>query len=115
MKILPHLLHLKVPEEIIGVTYHQEKPIEKIVLAVRNDKFPFIDTKPLHETQKNCNEPQYQMEGYKTISIECRCNHELISTLYSFGDEIIVLSPETIRNEIINTIEKQRSLYRLKW
>ena len=98
-------------EEIIGITYRKENPVEKIVLAVRNDMFPYIDTKPLHETQKNCTDSIYQMEGYKTISIECRYNYELLSKLYSYGDELVVLAPESLKNKVVDRLNKQYALY----
>lgn len=100
-------------EEIIGITYIKENPVEEIIIAVRNDAYPYIDTKPLHETQKKCNDSEYQIDGYKTISIECRDNHELISRLCSYGDELIVLAPKKIRNEIIEILKKQQKLYSL--
>ena len=100
-------------EEIIGITYKEKNPIEKIILAVRDDAYPYIDTKPLHETQKKCTDSQHQIDGYKTISIECRDNHELISKLCSYGDALIVLAPEGIRNEIVEILKKQQLLYGL--
>ena len=100
-------------EEIIGITYIEDNPVEKIVLAVRNEAYPYIDTKPLHETQKKCFDQQYQIDGYKTISIECRDNHELISKLCSYGDDLIVLAPKSIRNEIVEILKKQQKLYGL--
>lgn len=100
-------------EEIIGITYKEKNPVEKIILAVRNDAYPYIDTKPLHETQKKCIDPQYQIDGYKTISIECRDNHELISKLCSYGDDLIVLAPEGIRDEIVEILKKQQKIYGL--
>lgn len=100
-------------EEIIGITYKEKNPVEKIIIAVRNDAFPYIDTKPLHETQTKCTDPQYQIDGYKTIFIKCRDNHELISKLCSYGDDLIVLAPEGIRNEIVEILKKQWKSYRL--
>ena len=100
-------------EEIIGVTYYADNPIEKIILAVRNDVYPYVFTKPFCGTQTPCNDPEYQIDGYTTIFIKCRYNHELLANLYSFGDELIVLAPNSIREKMIERIEKQRKLYRL--
>lgn len=98
-------------EEIIGVTYYADNPIEKIILAVKESAYPYIQTKPLHMTQKKCLDEQYQISGYRTISIECRQNHELISTILQYGDEVIVLAPESLRINIMETLCKQISKY----
>lgn len=99
-------------EEIIGISYSEENPVEKIILAVRDDCFPFIDTKPLHETQKRFKDDQYQMRGYQTISIECRYNYELLSKLYSYGDELVVLYPPQLREKIVDRLKAQLKLYK---
>ena len=101
-------------EEIIGVTYYADNPIEKIILAVKESAYPYIETKPLHMTQKKCLDEQYQIPGYETISIECRQNHELISTILQYGDEIIVLAPTNLRHLMIQQLEKQISKYKDK-
>lgn len=100
--------------EIIGVTYYENEPYEPIVLAIKNEAFPYIDTKPLHGTQTRCKDPMYQLEGFTTITIKCRYNHELLSKIYSFGDELIVLKPDSLRNRIIERLERQKKLYQIK-
>ncbi len=47
------------------------------------------------------------------FSIECKRNYELISVLTSFGDNLLVLSPDDIRNEIINRISRISKMYHL--
>lgn len=102
-------------EEIVGITYYKEQPIEKIVFAVKTDcedsALPYIETKPLHETQAHCYTPKYQREGYKIFTIQCRYNLELITLLSSYGKNIIVLSPKHIKDKIIKRLRDQLSEY----
>lgn len=99
-------------EEIIGISYYEENPIDEIVFAVRTQDAPFIETKPIHETQRVCLDMKYYVDGYKTFCIECRYNYELLSTFSSFGDEIIVLAPNHFRKKIIEPVQSQLEGYR---
>lgn len=99
-------------EEIIGITYYKENPIDEIIFAVKDSAVPFIETKPLHESQRNCLDMKYHIDGYKSFCIECRYNHELLQTLSSFGEEIIVLSPKHLREKIRARIEEQIKNYK---
>lgn len=100
-------------DEIMGVTYYEKEPVETIVLAIKDEVFPYIDTKPLHGSQTRCKDPQYQIAGFTTITIKCRYNHELLSKLFSYGDELIVLAPSSLRTKMIDTIREQCKLYDL--
>lgn len=105
--------------KIIGVTYNAEKEEIKIVFAVSNRKAPYIKTKPVHETQREfIHEEQekwkrkYPMLGdYTFFEIECIPNNELMSILFSYDKEIVVISPEEIRSSIFNELKKQLDLY----
>lgn len=99
-------------EEIIGISYYKENPIDEIIIAVKEKAIPYIETKPLHESQRICLDMQYQVDGYKTFCIECRYNHELLQTLSSFGEELIVLSPKHLREKMLARIEEQISNYK---
>lgn len=100
-------------EEIVGITYYMENPVDEIIFAVKDKAVPFIETKPIHESQRTCLDMQYHIDGYKTFCIECRYNHELLSTLSSFGEEIIVLSPAHLREKMINRLKEQMAGYKI--
>lgn len=99
-------------EEIIGITYYSENPVDEIIFVVKESAVPFIETKPIHETQRACLDMQYHVEGYKTFCIECRYNHELLSTLSSYGEEIIILSPVHLREKMLHRLEEQLMGYK---
>ena len=81
----------------------------------------FIITKPLHWTQRRPTEDE-QLELHKKypnvpsdwifLTIECKWNYELITTLYSFGERIMVLSPEKVVQDIKAKLTKMSELYK---
>ena len=87
-------------EDIIGVSFYTENPLETIVFAVKPSAIPFIETKPIHESQRICLDSAYSYSGHKIYCIDCRYNHELLSTFSSFGDEIVVLSDCRLKKEL---------------
>lgn len=52
-----------------------------------------------------------QLEGGLFFSIDCIPNFELIRELCSFGGNLVVLSPESIRDEIKNRLKEHLAQY----
>lgn len=91
--------------DIVGVTKHTKVPVQNIRLLASPELYPYIQTKPLHETQKLKNQSE---SGYE-LEIRVRPNHELEQLILSFGDGLTVLSPTELRGKI-----KQRLTQSLK-
>lgn len=101
-------------DDIIGVTYIEDAPIETVIFAGSEKDIQYILTKPLHWTQKRpsgdeqmCLHKVYPQvpSDWIFLTIECKWNYELVTTLFSFGERIIVLSPEKVVNDIRTKIE----------
>jgi len=88
-------------EDVIGVTLDKEAKLEKIQLRISNDLYPYIQTKPLHGSQKT----KEKGDTYVVIELELIPNYELESLILSFGEGIEVLSPETLRDKIKNRVQ----------
>lgn len=95
--------------DIIGVTKHLEIEPQKIRLWVSPSLYPYIQTKPLHETQKLKNT---DANGYE-IEIEVRPNFELEQLILSYGDGMSVLSPEGLKEKIKTNLESSLKNYDL--
>lgn len=94
-------------EDVIGVTLDKEAKLEKILLKVSNDLFPYIQTKPLHGSQKI----KEKGDQFAVIELELKPNYELESMILSYGEGLEVLSPETLRERIANRVEKTLNNY----
>lgn len=106
-------------EDIIGVTLYEDRPVQTIVFWVSDYSKDYVATKPLHESQRNIrNEREEELrqhypmlEGGRFFSIDCMENYELIRELTSFGKDLIVLSPDRIRQIVTNHIVEQSRAY----
>lgn len=94
-------------DDIIGVSKHNDEALIKIELFIDQELVPYIQTKPLHGSQKKIKENK---DGLY-IQIEVIPNFELKQMLLSYGDKIEVLSPENYRNELKKTVDKMMIKY----
>lgn len=106
-------------EDIVGVTLYEDRQCEHILCWVNDSSKGYINTKPIHESYTPLKgdkeqELHYQypkLEGGMFFSIDCIPNFELIRELCSFGGNLVVLSPESIRTEIKNRLLKHVEQY----
>lgn len=105
-------------EDIVGVTYHDNMSVEKILFAISTKKAPYIKTKPIHGSQvllsnseqKKLHEKYPMLSDYIFFQIECIPNNELKEMLFSFDKEIVVLH-EGLQSEIFTEMRNQLHLY----
>lgn len=96
-------------KDIIGVSNYKEQEPIIIQLLVVEDQLPYTLSKPIHSTQKVI---QKNEDGSAVLSIKVVPNFELMQLLLSFGERITVLSPEYLREEIKQRIEKNLNNYK---
>ena len=84
-------------EDIIGITKEKGKEPEIIELHFISKKAPYILTKPIHGSQKR---KSFDKDAGLTITIEVIPNYELKSLLLSFGNEVKVVSPNWLQQEL---------------
>ena len=83
-------------DDIVGVTHDRKHPdVEHVILRFAKERFPYVVSKPIHQSQKIVNSE----DG--TLSIDVRINRELEQNIFSFGQQVEVLSPVWFRNQII--------------
>lgn len=99
-------------EDIVGITYHANRPVSHILFWCSNDAQDYVITKPLHgsqiqyhgEEEKWLHAQYPSLEGGSFFSIDCIENFELITLLCSYGQNLIVLEPTSVRDEVFNRI-----------
>lgn len=94
--------------DVIGVSVN-DGPIEKIELRVCKKRYPYIETKPLHPTQDIVEENETEDSVY--ITIDVKINKELITTLLSFGPDIEVVAPDSLRTLLKDRIKDMYNKY----
>lgn len=94
--------------DMIGVTKFTQAPVEIKLLITDAEQAAYIQTKPIHQTQKK--ELKQVEKGYET-SIKVIPNYELESLILSYGERVKVLSPATLKHKIKDRINKMNNLY----
>lgn len=92
-------------EDLVGVTVTGET--QKILLKVDADLYPYIETKPLHGSQK----VKERTKEYVILGFELKLNYELESLILSFGERIEVLEPSILKLKINGRIVKATNRY----
>lgn len=106
-------------EEIIGVTFNEEVPLTQILFWVSDAIKGYIHTKPIHGSQIHIKGDRAdklhilypQLQSGDFLTIECRENFELIRELTSWGDDLIVLTPVSLRDRIVDRINRMKTRY----
>lgn len=94
-------------EDIVGVTVANETKVERIELKVSNVLFPYIQTKPIHGSQKI----KERREDVTIITLDLIPNYELESVILSYGEGVGVLSPASLKNKVQARLEKMIANY----
>lgn len=94
-------------EDIVGVSVDSSLKPERILITVSNSLMPYIETKPLHGSQKIVE----KREEFTLVSIEVIPNYELESLLLSFGAGLNILKPFNLRSRFAEIVNKMVSNY----
>lgn len=95
-------------DDVIGVTIPREAPIEKVRLRFSPSRYHYVATKPLHLTQRNTD----SASGIVEISV--KVNPELVTQIMSFGNDVEVLAPLSLRQTIKERLSKACELYNIE-
>jgi len=104
-------------DDIVGVTLIDGKPLEHIVFWVSDVSKDYVESKPIHGSQKSITNDedlrrQYpKLVGGRFFSIDCIPNYELIRELTSFGRELMVLKPKDVRAKVLEWFSKAAERY----
>lgn len=94
-------------EDVVGVTV-PEGELQCVELRVDMKLWPYMASKPLHGSQKVLRKDNDAV----TIGLAVKLNHELLSALLSYGDEVEVLTPAALRALIHERVKAMMKHYR---
>ena len=92
-------------DNFIGVTNPDDPTVRKVVFKTTPDRYPYIESKPLHPSQRIYDRKQYMLR------IDVAINRELEQKILSFGADIEVLEPEDFREQIKKKVEESYKKY----
>jgi predicted DNA-binding transcriptional regulator YafY len=90
-------------DDVIGVSIPQGKEPEHVLLRFASSRLPYVLSKPLHPSQKTKDKQQ------GLIEISVIPNLELEAQILWFGEDVEVLAPDALRQQIQEKIEKKSS------
>ena len=93
-------------EDVVGVSVPMSGTPDKVVLKFEKSRFPYVETKPLHPSQRIIDKDEC------IVQIEVHQNSELNSLIFSFGDQVEVLAPDSLRNKFKARIDKLSEKYK---
>lgn len=88
-------------DDIIGVSKDPNRQVEEVKLVFSKEQAPYIDTKPLHWSQKT----KLLDDGSLSVRIKVMLNYELEMRILSFGEKVKVIAPEALVTTISNRIQ----------
>lgn len=94
-------------DDIIGVTVANEGKVERIELKVSNALFPYIQTKPIHGSQK----VKAKGEDYTVVTLDLIPNYELESLILSYGEGMELVKPAALRRKLNARVAKMNRNY----
>lgn len=92
--------------DIIGVTKFEGKP-EKIELLFSERQAPYIETKPIHASQKS----KRNEDGSLLVRLEMIPNFELEMHILQFGERVKVLKPASLKKKILTHLKEAIKQY----
>lgn len=94
-------------DDIIGVSKDPNNETEEVKLVFSKEQAPYIQTKPLHWSQKS----RSLEDGTLEIRIQVVINYELETRILSFGEKVKVVEPAKLVTTILKRIKKQFENY----
>ena len=97
-------------EDIIGVTKPLEAEEEKVILEFYGITGKYIESKPLHGSQKS----NWIDTNTLEVKLELIINYEFERVILSYADTVKVLKPITLANSIKKRIKSANALYKAR-
>ena len=92
-------------DDVIGVTIPRDTSVEKIKLKFSPHRFSYITSKPLHGSQKIIDEEN------GIIELSLIPNNEFYALLLSFGSDVEIIEPQSVRDGYMSQVKKTYEIY----
>lgn len=92
--------------DVVGLTYSVGK-LQKIILAVKNSQIPYLNSVPLHSSQRIIEEK----ENETFIELLLKPNYEFLQRIFMQMDTVRVIEPISLEKEIKARLERMKEMY----
>lgn len=92
-------------DDVVGVTIPDGAPVETVRLRFSTSRYPYVESKPIHLSQRHVD------PAHGIIELSVKINRELITLILSFGDDVEVLAPQSLRETVSEHLNKAIQLY----
>ena len=89
-------------DDVIGVTVYPDKETEHVLFEIDNFLLPYIETKPLHGSQKI----KARNQQTTTIELNIIINYELENLLLGYIDKIRIIAPDHFKEKMLSRIKE---------
>lgn len=102
--------------DILGFTFTYSAetasyaPVETIQIAFRQSRAAYLETKPLHGSQQKVDSTSMP-EGWVVYSYKLRQNRELVAAILEYGQDALVLAPDSLKEKIKAHVRGMSALY----
>ena len=96
-------------EDCFGIYRMEDVPVEKIRIRAFYPEYNYIEEVPLHESQQRVKESKDGM--YREYTLTIRPSRAFLQELLWHGRNIIVLKPESLRQEMIGILKDMTKSY----
>ena len=95
-------------QQIIGMTIFPKEPLTQVVLRFTATEAPYVKASPLHFSQKIVKETKTHVD----FALEVKLNYELERDILGYGEEVEVLEPAQLREQIKQRLQKSMNKYK---
>ena len=96
-------------EDCFGIYRMEDVPVEQIRIRAFYPEYNYIEEVPLHESQQKVKESKDGM--YREYTLTIRPSRDFLQELLWHGRNIIVLKPESLRQEMIGILKDMTKSY----
>ncbi len=96
-------------DDFIGVTW-EKNPLETIRIHVKKNRLSYITTKPIHNSQSK--KTISVDDNWEEITLKLIPNKEFYSQMLFFGDDLKIISPDSVKNQMKSIVANMFENYR---
>lgn len=100
-------------KDIVGVTHEKDAKVEEVIIRTKTEyQHGLLLTKPLHHSQKETLPfGEYEAGNYGEVRLTIEPNRELRGRILLYGENLEVISPQSLREQIKEILRRQMQQY----